>query len=333
MSNSALVQYTQISPNKNVGNYTKDTITIHCMAGQLSVESCGSIFADPARQASSNYGIGCDGRIALYVDEKDRSWASSNAANDKRAVTIEVACDRTHPYAVSDTVYASLINLVTDICQRNNITKLVWSDDKNARVNHLNGCNMTVHRDYRNKACPGDFLMGKMPEIAALVNNRLGANQPVATVADITNVSTSVGKYPKYTGGSVSIVSALSAVGERNTSFNNRKAIAMANGISGYSGTAAQNTQMLNLLKAGELVMVGGASSTPAPVVQSNTYPKYTGGSVSIVSALAAVGVKDTSFNHRARIASANGIGGYKGTAAQNTQMLNKLKAGSLVIA
>lgn len=176
MSNSSLVNYTKISPNKTVNrNHKIDTITIHCVVGQASVETLGAIFAPSSRQASSNYGIGYDGRIGMYVEEKDRSWCTSSPSNDHRAVTIEVASDTTEPYAVNDKAYASLLNLVTDICKRNGIKKLVWSTNKTDRVNHKNGCNMTVHRDYKNKSCPGTYLYNKHAEIAAEVNKRLGA--------------------------------------------------------------------------------------------------------------------------------------------------------------
>ena len=154
MSNSSLISYTKISPNKTVGrNHKIDTITIHCMAGNLSIETCGNLFAKSTTKASSNYGIGSDGRIALYVDEKDRSWATSSSVNDNRAVTIEVASESKSPYKVTDKAYKALIKLVADICKRNGIKKLVWSTNKADRVGHLNGCNMTVHRDYANKAC------------------------------------------------------------------------------------------------------------------------------------------------------------------------------------
>ena len=177
MSNSTLVGYTRISPNRtSPRNHKIDTITIHCVVGQCSVETLGNIFAPTSRQASSNYGVGVDGRIGMYVEEKDRSWCSSNAANDNRAITIEVASDTTHPYAVNDKAYAALLDLVTDICRRNGIKKLVWSTNKNERVNHLNGCNMTVHRDYANKSCPGDYLYERHGAIAAEVNKRLGAS-------------------------------------------------------------------------------------------------------------------------------------------------------------
>ena len=180
MSNSTLATYTRISPNKtSPRNHRIDTITIHCMAGNLTVERCGELFAKRTRMASSNYGIGSDGRIGLYVEEKDRSWCSSNKANDMRAITIEVANDggAATGWHVSDAAMASLIALVADICKRNGISKLVWSTNKNDRVNHRNGCNMTVHRDFKNKACPGDYLYGKHAYIAAEVNKRLGVTE------------------------------------------------------------------------------------------------------------------------------------------------------------
>ena len=148
------------------------------MVGQCSVETLGNIFAPTSRQASSNYGVGVDGRIGMYVEEKNRSWCTSSAANDHRAITIEVASDTTEPYAVRDNVFAALLDLVTDICKRNGIKKLVWSTNKTDRVNHKNGCNMTVHRDYANKSCPGKYLYDRHGEIAAEVNKRLGADEP-----------------------------------------------------------------------------------------------------------------------------------------------------------
>lgn len=179
-TNSSLVTYKKISPNKtSPRNHAIDTITIHCMAGNLSIERCGDVFAPTSRKASSNYGVGSDGRIAMYVEEKDRSWCSSNSANDHRAVTIEVANDggANTGWHVSDKAMASLINLVTDICKRNNIKKLVWSTNKNNRVNHLNGCNMTVHRDFAAKSCPGDYLYNMHSYIAEQVNAKLGSNK------------------------------------------------------------------------------------------------------------------------------------------------------------
>ena len=177
MVKSSLATVVVESPNRSSPRMSKiDTITIHCMAGNLSVESCGALFAKSSRKASSNYGIGSDGRIACYVGEEDRSWCSSNRANDNRAITIEVANDggADTGWHVSDKAYKSLISLLVDICKRNNITKLVWSNNKNDRVNHKNGCNMTVHRDFANKSCPGDYLYSLHSKIADEVNTLLG---------------------------------------------------------------------------------------------------------------------------------------------------------------
>lgn len=174
MSNSPLATYTRITKNKtSPRNHAIDTITIHCIVGQWTAKQGCDYFATTDRQCSANYVIGKDGSIGLSVDEKDRSWCSSNGTNDNRAITIEVASDTTHPYAVTAKAYAALLDLVTDICKRNGIKKLVWSTNKNDRVNHRNGCNMTVHRDFANKACPGEYLYSRHGEIAAEVNRRL----------------------------------------------------------------------------------------------------------------------------------------------------------------
>ena len=176
-TNSKLVNYTRISPNRSVNrNHKIDTVSIHCVVGQCSVETLGSIFASTSKEASSNYGIGYDGRIGMYVEEKDRSWCTSSSSNDNRAITIEVASDTYHPYRVKDVAYKSLIKLLVDICKRNGIKKLVWSTNKSERMNHLNGCNMTVHRDYANKSCPGDYLYNLHGQIAKEVNAQLGSD-------------------------------------------------------------------------------------------------------------------------------------------------------------
>lgn len=188
MSNSSLVSYTKISPNKtSPRNHAIDTITIHCMAGNLSVETCGNVFAPTSRQASSNYGIGSDGRIAMYVEEKDRSWCSSNAANDHRAVTIEVANDggAETGWHVSDKAYAALIDLVTDICKRNGIKRLLWQGNKNL-IGQIDKQNMTVHRWFAAKACPGEYLYSRHYDIAEKVNQRLNASTASESKAETT---------------------------------------------------------------------------------------------------------------------------------------------------
>lgn len=179
MSNSSLVNYTLLSPNHYNGrNHAIDTITIHCMAGNLTVERCGQVFQ--SRPASSNYGIGSDGRIAMYVEECNGSWCSSNKSNDMRAVTIEVANDggESTGWHVSDTAMQSLISLCADICKRNGINSLKWQANK-ALIGQVDKQNMTVHRWFANKACPGEYLYSKHFYIADEVNKILNQPKPV----------------------------------------------------------------------------------------------------------------------------------------------------------
>lgn len=181
MSYSSLVNYKKISPNRTSPRRSKiDTITIHHMAGNLTVEQCGNVFASSSAQASSNYGIGSDGRIGLYVDESDRSWASSSPSNDHRAITIEVANDQLAPkWTISTKAYNSLIKLLVDICERNNIKKLLWKGDPN--ITDITKQNMTVHRWFAATACPGDYLYSKMGTIASDVNKLLGSSSNTST--------------------------------------------------------------------------------------------------------------------------------------------------------
>lgn len=182
MSNSSLVSYTKISPNRNSPrNHAIDTITIHCFVGQVHVERMGESFASKSGQTSCNYGIGKDGRIGMYVEEKDRSWCSSNRANDHRAITIECASDKYDPYAINDKVMESLIKLLADICKRNNIERLRWKADKSL-IGQPDKQNLTVHRWFVNKKCPGDYIYSRLGTIAAEVNALLGVEPEVEEV-------------------------------------------------------------------------------------------------------------------------------------------------------
>ena len=193
MSNSSLVNYTKISPNRNSPrNHTIDTITIHCVVGQCSVEALGSIFADPNKEASSNYGVGPDGRIGMYVEEKDRSWCSSSSSNDNRAVTIEVASDTSEPYAVTDKALNALVKLVADICKRNGIKQLKWKGDSSL-IGQVDKQNMTVHRWFANKSCPGTYLYNKHPYIAREVNKLLGSSSSNSSTSTSTKSTLSAG--------------------------------------------------------------------------------------------------------------------------------------------
>ncbi len=180
-TNSPLATYTKIAPSSNhYGRRTHaiDTITIHCYVGQVTVERAGAGFANPKRGASCNYVVGCDGRIGLILPEEYASGCTSSQANDERAVTIEVACDSFHPYAVRPEAYAALIKLAADICKRNGIKRLLWLGNKKL-IGQVDKQNMTVHRWFAAKACPGDWLYQRHGEIAAKVNEKLEADKPV----------------------------------------------------------------------------------------------------------------------------------------------------------
>lgn len=176
-TNSPLVTYTKYSPNHSgQRTHTIDRITPHCVVGQLSVESLGEIFANEERFASSNYGIGTDGRVALYVDEAKRSWCSSDAKNDQRAVTIECASDTTDPYTMNAAVWDSLVRLCADICARNGKSRLIWIPDREIALDYdlePNEMLLTVHRWFANKACPGDWLYNRLGELASAVTRLL----------------------------------------------------------------------------------------------------------------------------------------------------------------
>lgn len=179
MSNSPLATYKRISPNRtSPRNHEIDTVSIHCVVGQFTakriVEMSHFVNYDEDNGCSCNYAVGCDGSIAMGVEEKDRSWCTSSRSNDHRAITIEVASDTTHPYAVRDAAYKALIDLLVDICKRNpGIGKLKWKGDKSL-IGQVDKQNMTVHRWFAAKACPGDYLYNRHGQIADAVNARLG---------------------------------------------------------------------------------------------------------------------------------------------------------------
>ena len=207
-SNSPLATVKLISPNKTVGrNHAIDTITIHCFVGQVTAKRGCEVFQPSSKGASCNYVVGYDGSIGLCVEEKDRSWCTggykkvngvnvpirvngiSGSSNDYQAVTIEVACEAKHPYAITEKAMAALIELCTDICRRNGIKKLLWKGDKNL-VGKVDQQNLTVHRWFANKACPGDYIYQRLGDIAAKVNAKLGATgaAPVQPSAPVSSV-------------------------------------------------------------------------------------------------------------------------------------------------
>ena len=204
-TNSPLVAYRKISPNQSgKRTHSIDRITPHCVVGQCTAESLGALFADPERQASSNYGIDKDGRVGMYCPESNRSWCTSNRDNDQRAITIECASDTAHPYSMNDAVYECLIALCTDICRRNGKTKLLWFADKDKSLAYEPAADemlITVHRWFANKSCPGDWLYSRLGNVADRVTTALGA--VVAPVEKPTDTKQEIAtEYPeKLTDG------------------------------------------------------------------------------------------------------------------------------------
>ena len=202
MSNSSIVNYTKISPNSNnPRNSAIKKITIHHCAGNVTVEALGDVFAPVSRQASANYGIDSDGRVGMYVEEKNRAWTSSSGDNDHQAITIEVANDGGAPdWHVSDKALAKLIDLCVDICRRNGIGSLNYTGDASG--------NLTRHNMFAATTCPGPYLQGKFPYIADEVNRRLNQSvekAPSGRIAayhklDGTDVGRGADKLIRYTG-------------------------------------------------------------------------------------------------------------------------------------
>lgn len=181
-------------------------ITPHHMAGKLTAAQCGNIFANPARQASSNYGIGYDGEIACYVDEENRAWTSSNRTNDCQAITIEVSNNMNgEPWGISDASWNSLVNLCVDICKRYGF-HLDYDGTPNG--------SLTRHDMFANTNCPGQTLGGRFPELVETVNSILDGEEPtpeptptpgfepytVQVTTDCLNIRQGAGTNYKITG-------------------------------------------------------------------------------------------------------------------------------------
>lgn len=175
--NSKLATYTNLTNNcTKPRNHVLDTLTPHVVVGQVTAKWIVDYFTDPALEASCNYGIGKDGDISLGVEEANRSWCTSSRENDHRAITVEIASDKTDPYAITDKAYAALIDLFTDICQRHGKTKVIWKPDKDYMLNYNpapNEMRITVHRWFANKSCPGPYLFDRLTEVANEINKRL----------------------------------------------------------------------------------------------------------------------------------------------------------------
>jgi N-acetyl-anhydromuramyl-L-alanine amidase AmpD len=177
MSNSSLICWTKLSPNNSYRSNKITKITLHHAASTGTIYSIGNYFALSSSECSTNYGVDSDGKIALYVPEDRRAWTSSNADNDSRAITIEIAnCENGGNWRVSDKALEATIELCTDICRRNGITKLNYTGDARG--------NLTCHNMFVSTVCPGPYLQSKLPWLAAQVNSRLGSNKSVQEIVN-----------------------------------------------------------------------------------------------------------------------------------------------------
>ncbi|MGO5385962.1 N-acetylmuramoyl-L-alanine amidase [Catenibacterium mitsuokai] len=184
-TNSGLVAVKKLSPNHSgKRTHSIDRISPHCVVGQCTAEGLGDWFGKSSTKASSNYGIDRNGRVGLYVEEKNRSWCTSSNSNDQRAITIECASDTREPYTMNNKVYETLIKLCTDICMRNGKKKLLWLGDKTRALNYTPKSDemiITVHRWFANKSCPGDWLYSRLGDVAKRVTANLNSTQPSTT--------------------------------------------------------------------------------------------------------------------------------------------------------
>ena len=203
-SNSSLVSHIRLSPHHSGQRvYPIDRITPHCVVGHSTVEGLGELFANPACLASSNYGIDDQGRVGLYVEEKNRSRCSSSYENDQRAVTIECASDVAEPYAMSENVYNCLIDLCVDICQRYGKKRVVWISDKEKALSYQpdeDTMQLTVHRWFANKSCPGDWLFVRLGDVAEKVTARLATLSTPVVITPSLSSSTPVADTPDQNG-------------------------------------------------------------------------------------------------------------------------------------
>ncbi len=151
----------------DTGNYTKDRaaqggriaeITVHHCAGVMTVEALGALWQRVGRRGSSHYGVH-DGAVGQYVAESDVAWTNGNWAANCRAVTIEVSNSGGAPqWPVSDASLQTLAQLAADIARRNGLGELCV------------GKNLTYHSMYAATACPGPYLLARLPDVAAKAN-------------------------------------------------------------------------------------------------------------------------------------------------------------------
>ena len=269
MGYSSLTNAVIMSPNHSGSRYNSiSKITIHHMAGNLSIETCGNVFLNPNRQASSNYGIDSDGRIACYVDEENHPWTSANWDNDDRAITIEVANSETGgDWPISQEAYASLIRLCADICNRYGIYPY---------YDGTPSATLTEHCMFVATNCPG-------PTIHAMQVNHVIENDIRAAMA---GAAVSAPQATQPVGGDVEDLARRAIAGE----FGNGDARRAALG------------DMYSVVQARINEIYGGIQSTPSysidDIAQRVIAGEF-GNGVDRINALAAAGYDNVAVQQR----------------------------------
>lgn len=168
MSESSLVtkKWWANGNNYEVGRagYKINGIVVH-HAASTSLSSIGTVFSDPERRASAQYGVGGK-EIHQYVSEANTAWHCGNWYGNHATVGIETTNSTGSPnWKVADQTLETLIKLVADIAKRNNLGKL-WLDPS-ADYPTLSG-----HKDWYGAAtaCPGPYLYPKLQYIADKAN-------------------------------------------------------------------------------------------------------------------------------------------------------------------
>lgn len=275
-TNSSLVSYTRISPNKtSPRNQPITKITIHHMAGVMSVEDFGKLVANPGREMSSNYCIGSDGRIGLFCEEKDRSWCSSSPWNDNRAITIEVSNSSVGgDWPISDVVYNSLIKLCADICKRNGIKKLEFTGDKNG--------SLTYHYMFWSTACPGPWIKNHTSDICNKVNTILNGtttNTQSNTTKEVYRVRKSWKDSTSQIGAYSNLENAKKACKEGYSVFDSKGNIVYNKNTTTTSNNTSNIKPKADILGLQKILNIGGAGLVLDGILGSKTLAavkKYT---------------------------------------------------------
>lgn len=269
-------------------------------------------FRPDGRQVCVHGFIGklADGSIATYqtLPWDYKGWHAGDIANDNY-IGVEICEDDLTNADYFNKVYTEAVELFTYLCKQFNLNPMTDI------ICHCEGYQKGIASNHSDVMHWFPKFGKSMDTFRADVQAKLQSEQPAQPTPE-QPVNNGLPNLSGYNGNS--IVDALNSVGY-NSSYASRKDLAAKLGITNYTGTAEQNLKMIELLKG---------NNTPAVSTEYLSNTSYKGSS--IVDALNEIGV-DSSYANRKQLAQKNGISNYTGTAAQNTELLNKLKNGTLI--